>query len=157
MALVIAGVTMQSGCVPLEIGNVNGRSLSRASETAVTVRREEGERAVKSVGKHAWNVRCCGAQERAPLTFAPAKCGGSEESGRRCGPRKRDLKVAQLAQGRQEIRGEKGKRCGEARGKSRSEKTSRRRELLSSATQGGCDVTDRQAVIENADKGNGRN
>ena len=43
LVLVIAGVTMQSGDVPLEIGIVNGRSSPRASETAVTVRQREGK------------------------------------------------------------------------------------------------------------------
>ena len=59
---------------------------------------------------------------------------------RGCG--KRDLKVAQLAQGRQGTRRGKGKGCGEARGGRLSERTSRRRELLSDATQGGREEID---------------
>ena len=110
---------------------------------------------MESVGKHAWNARCQGARGRAPLTFAPAKCGGREESGRRCGPRKRDLKVAQLAQGRQGIRREKGKGCGEARGERRSEKTSRCQGLLSGATQGGREEIDGWEVSEIGNDGKG--
>ena len=54
LALAIAGVTRQSGCVPPEIGNVNGRSSPKASETAVTVRRKEGKRAVKSAERKSY-------------------------------------------------------------------------------------------------------
>ena len=52
MALVIAGVTMQSGCVPPEIGIVNGRSLPKVCKT-----RREGQvrkRAVKSAERKSY-------------------------------------------------------------------------------------------------------